>query len=69
MDKFIDASRFEADKKKYEEQVAGFVNIAFDEVPRIPLAQPNFDVAMNKSIQGYKYWFHLQPDFRNLSKA
>ena len=69
MDKFIDTARFEADPKKYQENVSGFVNIAFEEVPRIPLAQPNFDVAMQKSIQGYKYWFHLQPDFRSLSKA
>ena len=49
-------------------QFAGFVNIAFDEVPRIPLAQPNFDVAMQKSIKGYTYWFRLQPDFRDLEK-
>jgi len=69
MDKLIDSSRFETDMRKYQEQVSGFVNIAFEEVPRIPLAQPNMDVAMQKSIQGYKYWFHLQPDFRNLSKA
>jgi peptide/nickel transport system substrate-binding protein len=69
MDKLIDASRFEPDRKKYQEQVAGFVNMAFEEVPRIPISQPNMDVAMQKNIQGYKYWFHLQPDYRNLSKA
>ena len=69
MDKLIDASRFEADKKKYQDQVQGFINIAFEDVPRIPLAQPNFDVAMQKNIQGYRYWFHLQPDYRNLSKG
>ena len=69
MDKFIEAARFEADPKKYEAAVHGFVNIAFEEVPRIPLAQPNFDVAMQKSIRGYTYWFHLQPDYRDLEKA
>jgi peptide/nickel transport system substrate-binding protein len=69
MDKLIDAARFEADAKKYHEAVSAFVNIAFDEVPRIPLAQPNMDVAMQKSIRGYTYWFHLQPDYRDLEKA
>ena len=69
MDKLIDASRFEPDRKKYQEQVAGFVNLSFEEVPRIPISQPNMDVAMQKNIQGYKYWFHLQPDYRNLSKV
>ena len=47
----------------------GFVNIAFDEVPRIPIAQPNMDVAMQKNDRGYRYWFHLQPDYRDLEKA
>jgi len=69
MDKLIDAARFETDTKKYQSEVHGFVNMAFDEVPRIPLAQPNMDVAMQKSIKGYRYWFHLQPDYRNLEKA
>lgn len=68
MDKLIDASRFEGDRKKYEALVKGFVDIAFEEVPRIPVAQPNFDVAMQKSIKGYTYWFHLQPDYRDLEK-
>ncbi|MCX7141181.1 MAG: ABC transporter substrate-binding protein [Proteobacteria bacterium] len=69
MDKLIEAARFEADKKKYEASVKGFIDLAFAEVPRIPLAQPNMDVAMQKNIQGYRYWFHLQPDYRNLSKT
>ena len=47
----------------------GFINLAFEEVPRIPVAQPNMDVAMQKNIQGYVYWFHLQPDYRNLEKV
>lgn len=69
MDKLIDAARFESDPKKYEALVRDFVGIAFEDVPRIPIGQPNFDVAMQKNIQGYRYWFHLQPDYRNLSKA
>jgi hypothetical protein len=27
------------------------------------------DVAMQKNVQGYTYWFHLQPDYRDLSKT
>jgi peptide/nickel transport system substrate-binding protein len=69
MDKLIDTSRFETDKKKYEAEVKGFIDMAWTDIPRVPLGQPNMDVAMQKSIQGYRYWFHLQPDYRNLSKA
>jgi peptide/nickel transport system substrate-binding protein len=69
IDKFIDAARFETDKQKYQQDVAGFINTAFAEVPRIPIAQPGIDVAMQKNIKGYTYWFHLQPDYRDLEKA
>jgi peptide/nickel transport system substrate-binding protein len=68
LDKFIDTARFESDPAKYKEAVHGFVNIAFNDVPRIPIAQPGIDVAMQKNIQGYTYWFHLQPDYRQISK-
>ena len=68
MDKLIDAARFESDSKKYAADVKGFIDIAFDEVPRIVLAQPNIDVAMQKNIKGYTYWFHLQPDYRQIYK-
>jgi len=69
MDKLIDAARFEADAKKYDALVRDFVTLAFEDVPRIPIAQPNLDVAMQKNIQGYRYWFHLQPDYRQIFKA
>lgn len=69
LDKLIDAARFEPSKPKYEQLVKEFVGIALEEVPRIPLAQPNMDVAMQKSIMGYQYWFHLQPDYRQIFKA
>ena len=39
------------------------------DVPRVPLYQPNLDVAMQKSITGYQYWFHRQLDFRQITKG
>jgi peptide/nickel transport system substrate-binding protein len=69
MDKLIDAARFEADPEKYRGEVEGFIKIAFDEVPRIPVFQPSLDVAMQKNVGGYRYWFHRQLDYRPLSKT
>ena len=68
MDKLIDVARFETNPKKYAEHVKGFVEIAHNDVPRIPIAQPYMDVAMQKNITGYTYWFHIQPDYRSLAK-
>jgi peptide/nickel transport system substrate-binding protein len=69
MDKLIDAARFETDPAKYKEEVEGFIGIAFAEVPRVPLFQPYLDIAMQKNIAGYRYWFHRQLDYRQLAKT
>jgi peptide/nickel transport system substrate-binding protein len=72
MDALIDASRAAAannDTAGYEKNVKGFIDKAFAEVPRIPLFQPYLNVAMQKNISGYRYWFHRQLDYRSLVKA
>jgi peptide/nickel transport system substrate-binding protein len=69
MDKLIDAARFEADPQKYQEEFEGFITIAFTDMPRIPLFQPWLDVAMQKNVTGYRYWFHRQLDYQPLAKA
>jgi peptide/nickel transport system substrate-binding protein len=69
LDKIIDEARFAESKPVYDAAVRGMVHIAFDDEPRIPLFQPSADVAMQRNINGYMSWFHLQPDYRQLSKA
>ncbi len=68
LDKLVESARFEGDSKKYAQSVKGFIDISYRDVPRIPVAQPMMDVAMQKNVQGYTYWFHLQPDYRQISK-
>src|SRR5262245_409089 len=72
MDAFIDAARkaaAENDSAGYEGSVKGFVEKAFVEVPRIPLFQPYLNVALQKDISGYRYWFHRQLDYRTLARG
>ncbi len=72
MDAMIDAARkaaAENDMAGYKASVNGFVTKAFEEVPRIPLFQPNLNVALQKNVSGYRYWFHRQLDYRSLVKA
>lgn len=68
MDKLIESARFETDPKKYAGQVQGFIDIAYTEAPRVPVVQPSMDVAMQKNVHGLTYWFHLQPDYRQIYK-
>ena len=42
--------------------------IAFEDIPRIPLWQPALNVASN-GADGYAFWFHRQLDARTLSPA
>ncbi|MGZ8330891.1 MAG: ABC transporter substrate-binding protein [Rhodoplanes sp.] len=72
MDALIDgavAAAADGDKAIYEKDVKGFVDLAFTDIPRIPLYQPYVNVAMQKNISGYQYWFHRRLDYRALVKG
>ncbi|MGA2127358.1 MAG: ABC transporter substrate-binding protein [Xanthobacteraceae bacterium] len=72
MDGLIDGARAAAaagDRAAYEQDVRGFVDKAFADVPRIPLYQPYLNVAMQKNMSGYRYWFHRRLDYRTLVKG
>jgi len=72
MDAFIDGAGTAAsvgDQANYEKNVKGFVDLAFADMPRIPLFQPYSNVAMQKNVSGYQYWFHRRLDYRALVKA
>ncbi|MEN3286594.1 MAG: peptide/nickel transport system substrate-binding protein [Bradyrhizobium sp.] len=72
MDKLIDGARDAAaigDRSVYETDVKGFIDLAFSDVPRIPLYQPYVNVAMQKNVSGYQYWFHRRLDYRTMVKA
>ena len=72
MDKFINGAVDAAavgDTPTYEKDVRGFVDLAYTDIPRIPLYQPYVNVAMQKNVSGYQYWFHRRLDYRALVKA
>lgn len=72
MDALIDAARTAAatgDTATYDASVRGFVDLAFEDMPRIPLYQPYVNVAMQRNVSGYEYWFHRRLDYRTLVKG
>ena len=68
IDGAVDAAAI-GDKADYEKDVKGLVDLAFIDLPRIPLFQPYSNVAMQKNISGYQYWFHRRLDYRSLVKG
>ncbi len=54
------------DNPAYAPNVMRMFEIAFEDLPRIPLWQPALNVAMN-GADGYEFWFHRQLDVRPLS--
>jgi peptide/nickel transport system substrate-binding protein len=72
MDALIDGARksaAEGDMAAYEKDARGFIDLAFADAPRVPLFQPFLNVAMQKNITGYQYWFHRQLDYRTIVKG
>jgi peptide/nickel transport system substrate-binding protein len=69
MDKLVTNARFAESKPLYDGMVKDMIKLGHEEVPRIPLVQPVMDVAMQPNISGYTYWFHLEPDYRQLVKG
>ena len=52
----------------YAPKVKRMFEIAFEDLPRIPLWQPALNVATN-DVSGYEYWFHRQLDARKLTRS
>ena len=72
LDAMIDAAGDAAsvgDKANYDKNVKGFVDLAYADIPRIPLYQPYVNVAMQKNVSGYQYWFHRRLDYRAMVKG
>ncbi len=72
MDALIDGARDAAavgNTAAYEKDVKGFVDLAYADIPRIPIFQPYVNVAMQKNVSGYQYWFHRRLDYRALVKG
>ncbi|RTL63232.1 MAG: ABC transporter substrate-binding protein [Hyphomicrobiales bacterium] len=72
MDALIDgagAAASTGDKAGYEKNVKGFIDLAFTDIPRIPIFQPYSNIAMQKNVTGYQYWFHRRLDYRAFAKG
>lgn len=72
MDAFIDGAvtaAAEGDRASYDKDVIGMVDTAYADMPRIPLFQPYVNIAMQKNVTGYQYWFHRRLDYRTFAKA
>ena len=69
MDALIEKARFTADPAEYETAVKEFIALCMKDVPVVPLNQPFHDVAMPKTISGYQFWFHREPDYRQFQKT
>jgi peptide/nickel transport system substrate-binding protein len=53
----------------YAPAIRRLIDIAWDDIPRIPLWQPFVDSAFPPALHGYEFWFHRAVDVRPLSLA
>lgn len=59
----------ETSNPAYAPKIKRLIEIAWTDVPRIPLWQPTLSSAMSASLKGYEYWFHRQLDARKYKKV
>ena len=69
LDKAVDEAHYTADPRLYERDVIRFIQLAFDDVPNVPLFQPTLNLAMAPNLSGYRYLFHRQLDYRHMAKT
>ena len=69
MRQLIDISHYSADSAAVHAAETQYIQLAFDDLPMIPLFQPTFNVGTRQNIGGIAYWFFRQLDYRLLTKA
>jgi peptide/nickel transport system substrate-binding protein len=69
MDRLIDEAHFSPDRATSDADDVRSIQLAFDDLPYVPLYQPTYNVATRKNISGYCYWFFQQQDYRKLVKT
>lgn len=62
-------ARFERDTAAYEAQCREMIAILADQLPLLPLWQPNMDAVMGPQIENFTYQFYRQVDFRDLKRV
>ncbi|MGJ7609426.1 MULTISPECIES: ABC transporter substrate-binding protein [unclassified Variovorax] len=67
--KLVEQARWETDRVKYDRTVQRAIEIAFDQVPLVPLWLPSFEAALQPDLQGFTYYIHGQVDFRPLTRS
>ena len=67
MKKLIDDTlHMEKTNPAYAPSILRMIELAFVDLPRIPLYQPTLESAMSPSLDGYTSWYHRQLDVRPL---
>jgi peptide/nickel transport system substrate-binding protein len=69
MAKLVADARWESDAARYDAMTRRMIEIANAEVPVVMLWQAALELAAQKSIKGFVYYFHRQVDFRKLVRA
>lgn len=67
MKQLIDKTLFmEKSNPQYTPNILRMIELAFEDLPRIPLYQPTLESAMSPALGGYTSWYHRQLDVRPL---
>ncbi len=69
MREIIDAMHYSPDPAKVRQAEIDCIQLAFDDLPMLPLYQPTFNIGARDKVGGLVYTFFRQLDYRLLTKA
>ncbi len=67
--RLVEQARWETDRARYDRAIQRAIEIAFEQVPLVPLWLPSFEAALQPDLQGFTYYIHGQVDFRPLTRG
>ena len=69
MNKLREDLMFETDPEVIRKAQLRMIELAFRDIPVMPIRMPTQNVVCAKDIEGYTYWYHGQVEYRQLKRS
>lgn len=69
LNKLCKDTEFETDPEVMRKATLRMIELAFRDIPIMPIRKPSQNVACSKDIEGYGYSYHSQADYRQIKRA
>jgi peptide/nickel transport system substrate-binding protein len=69
LNKILEDTQFESNPQVLRKKTLRMIELAFRDIPIMPIRIPVQNVVCSKDIEGYTYWYHGQMEYRHLKRS